>query len=57
VAVGICSSAVIPRDFPAVTLPAIIGLILTLWAFADSRAVPTRVIPRGTPIAAQKTVT
>ncbi|ODS03735.1 hypothetical protein AUC71_07970 [Methyloceanibacter marginalis] len=25
VAVGICSSAVIPRDFPAVTLPAIIG--------------------------------
>jgi hypothetical protein len=57
VAVGICSSAAIPRDFPAVTLPAIIGLVLTLWAIIDSRAVPTRVIPRGAPIAAQKTVT
>jgi hypothetical protein len=32
VAVGICSPAVLPRDFPAVTLPAIIGVGLTLWA-------------------------
>jgi hypothetical protein len=32
VAVGICSPAVIPRDFPAVTLPAIVGVTLTLWA-------------------------
>lgn len=32
VAVGICSPAVLPRDFPAVTLPAIIGAALTLWA-------------------------
>jgi hypothetical protein len=38
VAVGICSASAIPRDFPAVTLPAIIGIALTLWAIADSRA-------------------
>src|SRR6187402_3107957 len=46
VAVGICSPSVIPRDFPAVTLPAIIGLSLTLWAIAQYRgpamAVATR---------------
>jgi len=36
VAVGICSPAVIPRDFPAVTLPAIIGAVLTLWAVRHS---------------------
>jgi hypothetical protein len=38
VAVGICSPSVIPRDFPAVTLPAIIGAVLTLWAIKHSRA-------------------
>jgi hypothetical protein len=38
VAVGICSPSVIPRDFPAVTLPAIIGVVLTLWAINQSRA-------------------
>lgn len=32
VAVGICSPAVIPRDFPAVTLPALIGMVLSVWA-------------------------
>src|SRR5262245_57630785 len=37
VAVGICSADAIPRDFPAVTLPAIIGLLLTAWAIAHSR--------------------
>jgi len=37
VAVGICSPAVVPRDFPAVTLPAIIGAVLTLWAINHSR--------------------
>lgn len=37
VAVGICSPSVIPRDFPAVTLPAIIGLFLTFWAVRQSR--------------------
>ena len=38
VAVGICSPSVIPRDFPAVTLPAIIGIALTLWAIHRSRS-------------------
>jgi hypothetical protein len=38
VAFGICSPSVIPRDFPAVTLPAIIGAVLTLWAINHSRA-------------------
>jgi uncharacterized protein YjeT (DUF2065 family) len=41
VAVGICSPSVIPRDFPAVTLPAIFGAVLTLWAIRQSRAVRT----------------
>jgi uncharacterized protein YjeT (DUF2065 family) len=41
VAVGICSPSVIPRDFPAVTLPAIFGVVLTLWAIRQSRAVGT----------------
>lgn len=38
VAVGICSASAIPRDFPAVTLPAIIGLSLTAWAIAHARS-------------------
>ena len=38
VAVGICSPSVIPRDFPAVTLPAIIGITLTLWAICQARS-------------------
>ncbi len=38
VAVGICSPSVIPRDFPAVTLPAILGIVLTLWAIRRSGA-------------------
>ena len=37
VAVGICSPSAIPRDFPAVTLPAIFGVIVTLWAICCSR--------------------
>jgi hypothetical protein len=37
VAVGICSPSVIPRDFPAVTLPATIGIALTFWAIRQSR--------------------
>jgi len=37
VAVGICLPSVIPRDFPAVTLPAIIGVWLTFWAIRQSR--------------------
>ena len=38
VAVGICGPSAIARDFPAVTLPAILGTILTLWAVANARA-------------------
>lgn len=36
VAVGICSPSVIPRDFPAVTLPALLGLVLTFWAVRNA---------------------
>jgi hypothetical protein len=42
VAVGICSPSVIPRDFPAVTLPAIIGILLTLWAIRQSRGLEAK---------------
>ena len=38
VAVGICGSSALVRDFPAVTLPALIGVALTLWAIRDRRA-------------------
>jgi uncharacterized protein YjeT (DUF2065 family) len=38
VAVGICSPSVLVRDFPAVSLPAIIGVMLTLWAIRHARA-------------------
>ena len=38
VAVGICAASAIPRDFPAVTLPALLGIALTLWALRRSRA-------------------
>lgn len=36
VAVGISSSSTIPRDFPAVTLPALIGVVLTAWVWQTS---------------------
>jgi hypothetical protein len=36
VAVGICAPSVILRDFPAVTLPAILGILLTFWAILRS---------------------
>ena len=38
VAVGICSPSVILRDFPAVSLPAIIGAMLTLRAIRHGQA-------------------
>jgi uncharacterized protein YjeT (DUF2065 family) len=38
VAVGICSPSVILRDFPAVSLPAIVGVMLTLWAIRHAHA-------------------
>jgi hypothetical protein len=37
VAVGICTPDAIPRDFPAVTLPAILGIAITVWAINHSR--------------------
>jgi uncharacterized protein YjeT (DUF2065 family) len=37
VAVSICSPSAIPRDFPTVTLPAIFGVMVTLWAIGHSR--------------------
>ena len=40
VAVGICSPSAIARDFPAVTLPALIGIALTAWAW---RSCPSKV--------------
>ncbi|MCC7254121.1 hypothetical protein [Hyphomicrobium sp.] len=37
VAVGICGPSALARDFPAVTLPAVIGLCITGWAMAEAR--------------------
>ena len=37
VAVGICGPSVLVRDFPDVTVPAVIGTILTFWAIAEGR--------------------
>lgn len=34
VAVGICSPSAILRDFPAVSLPALIGIAATAWAWS-----------------------
>jgi len=39
VAVGICHPSAISRDFPAVTLPAIIAAVLTFWAMREARIV------------------
>lgn len=39
VAVGICGPSAISRDFPAVTLPSILGAVLTLWAVREARIV------------------
>jgi hypothetical protein len=39
VAVGICGPSALARDFPAVTLPALIAASLTIWAVRD--AAPT----------------
>lgn len=40
VAVGICGPSALARDFPAVSLPALIGAALTLWAVHEARAAP-----------------
>jgi hypothetical protein len=38
VEVGMHGHADLVRDFPAVSLPAILGVLLTCWALADARA-------------------
>lgn len=38
VAVGICAPAALARDFPAVSLPALIGAALTVWAMQRRHA-------------------
>lgn len=38
VAVGICSPSALVRDFPGVTLPALIGATLTFWAIHRAHA-------------------
>lgn len=38
VAEGICSPSALLRDFPAVTLPALLGILLTLWAIRRAPA-------------------
>jgi hypothetical protein len=37
VAVGICSPSVLVRDFPAVSMPALMGIALTTWAWITPR--------------------
>ncbi|WP_205624934.1 hypothetical protein [Geminicoccus roseus] len=38
VAVGICAPSALLRDFPAVSLPAIVGAVLTFWAISQRHA-------------------
>lgn len=52
VAVGICAPSDLARDFPAVTLPAIIGAFLTLWA-AHERRQAEPIALRSTPTSAE----
>jgi hypothetical protein len=44
VAAGICAPSAIQRDFPAVTLPALISIAGTLWAWRMRR--PRQGVPR-----------
>lgn len=37
VSVGICGPDAIARDFPAVTLPALVAIALAVWAWRDGR--------------------
>ncbi len=37
VSVGICGPDAIARDFPAVTLPALVAIALAVWAWRDAR--------------------
>jgi uncharacterized YccA/Bax inhibitor family protein len=45
VAVGICAPSAIARDFPAVTLPALAGIVLTAWAWSNCPSKARRAEP------------
>ncbi len=49
VAVGICGVSALARDFPAVTLPALLGTLITGWAVREHRTAVARVLPRQRP--------
>ena len=40
VAAGVSEHSAMTRDFPAVTLPAILGIVLTLWASRQAHELP-----------------
>ncbi len=42
VAVGICPPSALGRDFAAVSLPALIGILLTWWSWRDRSAASVR---------------
>ena len=46
VAVGICGPSALVRDFPAVTLPALIGTALIFWAIGEGRTAGSAGTPR-----------
>lgn len=46
VAVGICGPSALARDFPAVTLPAIAGLAITVWAVAEASTATSATVAR-----------
>ena len=46
VAVGICGPSALARDFPAVTLPALIGTALIFWAIAADPTAESARTPR-----------
>lgn len=40
VVVGICGTSALARDFPAVTLPALLGSVIAVWAIREARFKP-----------------
>jgi hypothetical protein len=47
VSVGICSPSALMRDFPAVSLPAILGTVLTCWAISKVPKQSVFALPHG----------
>lgn len=54
VAVGICGPSALLRDFSAVTLPALIGIVATVWACRPER-LPIAATSASSPALTQKT--